>query len=55
MSKKETSSIYFWARTYDRVASRSGKSRKAKKNDKSQEKMGVFEKKSEIVRKFDKI
>ena len=34
-----------------RVATRSGKSGKAKKNDKSQEKMGVFVKKSEYLKK----
>ena len=37
-----------------RVATRSGKSGKAKKNDKSQEKMGVFVKKSENLTKFEK-
>ena len=41
-----------------RVATRSGKVRKSgktKKNDESQEKMGLFEKKSGKVRKFDEI
>ena len=42
----------------NRVATWSGKVRKSgkiKKNDKSQEKMGCFEKKSGKVRKFDKV